>query len=256
LDNIYILFKVTLVTGLLLLIPGYFLFLALFPRSHHYDSIQKLGISGILGLSINLILGTIQTQIENGFGLNVYIHIGVLSLISYCCLVVYLLRKGSITLDATSFQQYLLAIRNLISKYWIPLMAFGLIMVVGTVVFLNLYPQPPQNSFTEFYALDSSKTIPFELDTNLPDNKISLIVGVVNQENTAVNYKIQAEQDGEVVSEPIRISLEFGDKWEDNITIDTAALHPDAGLLYIVLYKDDLSTPYRKLHLVLPQNRD
>jgi uncharacterized membrane protein len=255
-DNIYILFKVTLATGLLLLIPGYSFFLALFPRDNRYDTIQKLGISGILGLSVNLILGTIQTQIPNGVGLNLVIHLGVLAIISGVCIIVYLLRLRSISLDTEKIQQLLPKLRDLISTQWIPAIALAALFVIGTIIFLKLYPQPPENSFTEFYVLDSSKTIPFELDTNLPDNKISLIVGVVNQENRAVNYKIQAEQEGEVVSEPIRISLEYGDKWEDNITIDNAALHPDAGILYIVLYKDDLSTPYRKLHLVLPQNRD
>ncbi len=255
-ENLYILFKVTFVTGLLLLIPGYSLFLALFPRDSRYDSIQKLGLSGILGLSLNIIIGTIQTQIKNGFGLNVFIHIGILSIISFCCLAVYLRRKGSIPNNPTSFQQQLPVLRNLISKYWIPVVAFGFIFVVGTVLFLNLYPQPTKNSFTEFYVLDPAKTIPFNLESNPTDNKIHLVIGIVNDENREVNYKIQLEQAGEAISEPVRISLAHGAKWQDEIAVDPLALNPNVESLNIVLYVDDLTAPYRKLRIVLPQNQN
>jgi uncharacterized membrane protein len=249
-DNIFILLKVTLVTGLLVLIPGYLLFLALFPRDNRYDPIQILGISGILGLSTNLLLGTLQTQIPNGIGLNLPVHLGVLAIFCCGCGLVYFFRNRSLSLDKKKIQRIFPEFKELISPRLFPAVAIVSLFVIGTIVFVNLYPRSPENSYTEFYVLDGSNSIPFHPSPDAIDGEIRLRVGVVNRENEQVNYKVQFESQGERLSNPVQFSLQNGEEWEVNVSLSSSRLK-DISQLDILLYKENAALPYRRLRLDL-----
>lgn len=248
-ENIYILLQVALVTALLVLIPGYFLFLALFPRDSRYDPIQIIGISGILGLSINILFGTIQTQIPGGVGLKLSVHLPVLALFSCACGIVYLLRNRPISFDKQKIHIAFQGWMDYVSAHFIPALVIIGFFVIGTMAFVSLYPQLPENSFTEFYVLDASDTIPYQ---PLPgsDGELRLRIGVINRENEPVDYRIQLESHGKRLTDPVQLSLQHGEEWQVNLSLNSSRLK-GIPQLDILLYKSGAAEPYRRLRLDL-----
>jgi uncharacterized membrane protein len=251
-DNIFILFRVAFTTTALLLIPGYCVFLAFFPRDNRYDSIQRLGISAILGLTLNIIWGTLQIKL--GIGLTLFIHLVGLALLCSWGFLIYIYRsKAWRIFDGEIDKPYNVLREKLNNHSETPFVLFVYLtsFLAGTWIFINLPQKTSNNTYTEFFILDETNSIPFAVNTGSADNSISLTVGVINHENASTDYTIQIMQENTILSAPQYINLEPEEKWLGKIPFNLAGFEDSARSIQIYLYQSNSNKPYRQLNLVL-----
>ena len=123
--------------------------------------------------------------------------------------------------------------------------------VLGTVVALIFFiTAPPVNKFTEFYILgmqDKAMNYPERLKIG---EDTSLTLGIINQEQTEVSYRVEIRIDGILIEDIGPVTLEANEKREQKITFALDNLGDNQKVEFL-LYKQGQSDVYESLHLLV-----
>lgn len=137
------------------------------------------------------------------------------------------------------------------------------ILAVGSIAALvgagGFYLVPPRHGeeFTEFYLLGSDGKME-NYPTDLVVGETGVVtVGIRNHEYGTVDHEVRLTLDNEFLKAVQEdILLKHGENWEGRVTFQVKGAD-EGGRLEFLLYRDDETSPYRKLHLWLSvRNRE
>lgn len=242
-----------------LFLPGYALVAALFPGKDDISGTERFVYS--IGLSVALVPFIGYGLLYTTWGMNVGpLMVSISALILIMCAVAFIRRYRLPEGNAFSFSfssvyrspvNFLSGKRSRLESALRVFMLISVLISALTVAYVIVNPKPGVG-FTEFYILGPdgfSRGYPTSL--NISDSG-TVIVGVANHEERAVDYRLEVLLDGKPLPlqpEEESIRLENDERWERNVsfTPDTSG----TGMkLQFLLYKDaDFSEPYRELYL-------
>ncbi len=127
------------------------------------------------------------------------------------------------------------------------ILVFTIFLAAGMIYFVITTPKIGER-FTEFYILDPSgkaENYPTEMKYNSPS---TILVGVVNNEYTPLNYTVWVVLDKEVLIDTL-FSLAHNGTWENNVTFVPEKRGNDLKLEFWLFKEDNFTVPYRELHL-------
>ncbi|MFC1906248.1 DUF1616 domain-containing protein [Chloroflexota bacterium] len=136
--------------------------------------------------------------------------------------------------------------QGLVNKILSTILIVAVLTSMGALVYV--ISKPNIEEFTEFYILDlKGEAIHYPLELRISELG-RVIVGIVNREQTTVSYRVGIRI-GEVQNFKVdTITLEYGEKWEEIMNFRPATVG-DTQKVEFLLYKNDESEPYLKLHL-------
>lgn len=244
-----------IVLGLLfvLFFPGYTLMAALFPRKTNPDGMTRLALS--LGTSLTLVVLILLLLNFTPWGIRLYPMLISLLLFTAIMAGIAWFRRRRLHPEER-FAPALGINLSKLSRYWANqsqkdkilsgLLVVAVVGVIGTAGYVVARPMASEE-FTEFYILDldrKAENYPHEL---VQGKEGKVIVGIINQELEAMTYKVEIEIDREKVNEIGPVTLEQGERWEQQMAFIPTKVGPDQEVGFL-LYKNS-PEPYRELHL-------
>jgi uncharacterized membrane protein len=260
--NIYLL----IVSGILMLffLPGYVIANLIFPKEEIPSIIKYIlfiVISTVVLASVAILLTTLKIPLFNpDITIISPLFLGVLC-VSVCALIIGELRSSTRLISSPSIPasekkflslfQYLRNASHNFDKLSICLLAFIICLLIGGY-FISTSNQYATG--TEFYLLNSEgKIIDYPL-TLFENETPRVIVGIVNYEHTHMEYILIMVQDNTTLSSQ-NVSLNDNEKWLKSQSLPiVSGLNPEKQKIEFKLYKkDDITEPYRRLHLWITQ---
>lgn len=246
---------------MVLILPGYAMVAALFPGKDDISGAERLTYS--IGLSVALVPFIGYGLLSAPWGMNVGpLMISLSALILVMCAVAFIRRyrlpegmafSPSLSSVYRSPVSFLSGKHSRLESGLRIFLVFAVLISAVTVAYVIENPKP-KVGFTEFYLLGPDGTSRgYPTNLNIGDSG-SVIVGIVNQEERSVDYRLEILLDGrpiplQVADEDIHLGND--ERWEREISFTPDVSGNDMKLQFL-LYKDtDLSEPYRELHLWL-----
>ncbi len=234
------------------LLPGYALMAALFPRNDDVDAIERVALS--LGLSIAIVplIGLALNYSPWGVGIDPILVASALFIVSTAATALYRRRTlapgeaFAVSIDAPP-------------RWWSRahgmdrVAVCALLLVVGglgVAVFYAATTQSGSESFTEFYLLDldgRAANYPSQVRVGEP---AAVMLGMVSHEAQASVYRVEVRIDGAVVEVFDGVTLSKNEQWRSNVSLVASRAGEDQ-MVEFLLYKDGSTEPYRRLHLWL-----
>ena len=279
----YSVIRIILGLPFLLFFPGYVLVAALFVRREEMDGIERIALSAGMSVAVTALIG---------FGLN-YTSWGIRLLPVLYSVAAFIVIMSVVAMVRQTRQnppfhwitEYTLPNigweGNRFNKTLTIILVASILITAGVLIYTVAHPRVGER-FTEFYILGLSgkaSNYPTEFTMNgsransvrYGENQIVLSeygkvkLGIVNdeQQNTTYSLKIQIDgqpvkiyfSDGTYVEDVDSISLQKGDKWEEEIGF--APIHPGANQkVEFLLFKDGDSEVYQSLHLWINVTRE
>ncbi|WP_370575736.1 DUF1616 domain-containing protein [Methanomethylovorans sp.] len=251
---------------LVLFLPGYAMAAALFPGKYEISGTERVVFS--VGLSVALVPFIGYGLLYTAWGMNIgTLMISISILILMMCIVALFRRSRLPEEEAFSVSirsVYRLSLSSLPgnrSRMEVGLAALLLVSVLvsaATVGYVIINPKQGEG-FTEFYILGPDGMSAGYPTTLTADDSSSVIVGVMNQEKKAVDYRLEILLDGSPLplqTEEENIHLEDDERWERTVSFTPEISGSDMKLEFL-LYRDaDLSGPYRELYLWVDVQRN
>lgn len=241
--------RVILGLPFLLFFPGYMLVEALFIRKEGMDSIEQVALSFGLSLAVVALIGLGLNYTPWGIKLEPVLYsVSAFIILTSVVALVRQIKLRTITLT----QEFTLKLPgwegNQLNK---SLSVILVIAILGSLCVLGYVIAVPKasESFTEFYILGSegkAENYPEQLTLGETGR---VIVGIINHENTQLNYRIEVLIDNQESGEMGPISLIDGEKWESEMTF-TPRVPGDSQKVEFQLFKEDnMVTPANSLYL-------
>ena len=247
--------RVILSLPILLFLPGYALISAMFPKKDDLSIIERFSIG--FGLSVAIF-------VFSGFALSVtsykfrpYPLVLSLSVITMILvLVTFLLRwrvseDERFSFDYSTIQNYFKSLKmekkepTEIEKALTMVLIISIIISSGMLAIAKLTFE--EEKFSTLYILgEGGKADNYPLDLYLLEPE-SIMVGVENYEHSPVNYTLDVMLGGYLIDRE-KISLNHEEVWVQNFSFKPK--HVGRGMKFqFLLFKEDLSEPYRSVHL-------
>lgn len=235
----------------LLLIPGYALVAALFPRKNSIDAIERLALSTGMSIALAALTGLVLNYTPWG------IHLGpvLISLTSLTLLfcVAAVIRRARLPRDEMPGPQP--GQRTGVGRAgggnrFYPLVLLALVLIGFAAVVYAAVTLRAGEKFTEFYALGTEGTA-----ANYP-SKLQLgqtaevTLGVANHERQDASYRLEIRIGGEIVRTMDPINLADGEKWEGKVSFEPKSAGQEQRV-DLWLYKAQETKFYRELHFSL-----
>jgi len=236
----------------ILFFPGYTLMAALFPKKGHLDAFEHIALSFALSIAVVALIG---------LGLN-YTPWGIRPNPILICITLFILIASSIALyrrrrlpEEERFEPHLrIKFPNWGGQSKLDRALLGVLIIliiagIGATAYAVATTELEER-FTEFYVVGPGGMLedyPRELALG-EEGTITLVI--VNHEHQATDYSIEVNIDGEKVNQIGPVSLAHGEKWEEPVSFAPSKVGEDQKVEFL-LYKDDESQPYQKLHLWL-----
>lgn len=236
-----------------LFFPGYTLIVALFTRKTDLDYLTRLTLS--LGISLAIVVIILLILNFTPWGIRLYPILYSLLMFTGGMAGIAWFRRRRLHPE----EQHAPVIRFYLSKWsrdWASqsskdkilnsLLVLAVIGVIGTVGFVVARPTVSEK-FTEFYILGSmgkAENYPHVLTLG-EDGRV--IVGIVNQEQELMNYRLEITIDEVIVDKITDIRLDQGGKWEQQVTFSPTKVGADQKVEFL-LYKQNQES-YQNLHL-------
>jgi len=244
---------------LVLFLPGYALVAALFPGKEEISGAERIVFS--IGLSVALVPFIGYALLYTSWGMNTGPLMISISIIVLVLCAVAILRRSRLPEGMAfsvpfmsvyrPFTRSQLRMRSRVESMLTVLLFTSVLISAVTVAYVVTNPRQGE-VFTEFYLLG-----PDGMSGGYPTNisvgdSGKVIVGVVNQEKRAVDYRLAVLLDGEPLPlqpEEEHISLENSERWERAISFTPDVSGNDMKLQFLLYRDTDLSEPYRELYL-------
>lgn len=231
-----------------LLLPGYTLTAALFPRRASLSNVERVILSFGASLAIVPLIGLLLNYTPWGIGLeSVLISTG--SFVLLCAGLAYYRRSRlpaeerfviSIDVDPSRWRSLGWGDRLLY-------VVLVLSMVAATGAFIYALARPKAGEwFTEFYLLDDGGLAGEYPSVVTPGEPITLTVGIINHEHAAVRYRIERKI-GADTKQIAYLELEREETWEQAYTFNLT--EPGEHNVAFLLYRNSDVEPYRSLYL-------
>ncbi len=252
---------------MVLFLPGYALIAALFPEKDDLDGIERLALS--LGLSIAVVplIGLGLNYTPWGIRLvPILVSLSIFTLLM-CAIAVY--RRSKLPSDK-AFSVSLAEIYGSVkppasdqpgSKFDRILTIILVISVLVSLVALAYVVVSPKQGekFTEFYILGMDGKADNYTTQFIQGDSGQVIVGVVNHEYERVKYTMDIRLNNESLSIPSNVqsfSLEHNVTWERPVMFTPNSVGNNMKLEFLLYKNDNLTVPYRDLHLWVNVTRD
>ncbi len=248
--------RIPLGLAMVLIVPGYALIAALFPRRTDLDSIERIALS--FGLSIAVVpligLGLNYTP----WGIRLTPVVISLAIFTVSMSVAAHLRRLNLppeerfSLELGQSMEYfkseLLADeKSRLDKYLSIILIVTIIISILALVYVIITPKQGEK-FTEFYILGpGGKAYDYPTQV-LSGNKSTVIVGVVNHEYREVNYTLRlCLNNASILSKDI--ALAHNNTWEQPVSYALNESGDWQKLEFLLYRESNLTSPYRDLHL-------
>lgn len=245
--------RLVLGLGFVLLVPGYALQAALFPRRDDLDGTERLALS--FGLSIAVIPPIILLLDMLPWGIRLWpIVLSEMLFITFCSTVA-LHRRGQLPYsDRVSLELEIdlrgwWATQDQTQRLLLGTVGLALMgMAIATTAIV--WTPSPDERLTEFYILGSeglAETYPRQVVAGQP---LSVIMGIANHEGTAAEYQVEIRCGGDLIGQVGPIDLEAGESEERPLTFVPRQTGTNVKVEFL-LFRDSGLQPYRALHLWL-----
>jgi uncharacterized membrane protein len=243
----------------ILYLPGYCLIAALFPGESDIDFIERIALS--FGLSIAVVpligLGLNYTP----WGIRLVPVLISLSAFTLVMAAVAAWRRKDLEDNAFTvpFRQMYASLQEEVTagpqsrldRILSIVLVISILLSVVTLVYVVVTPKQGEK-FTEFYIL-GPQGMADNYNTNLAAGEsVDVIVGIVNHEYAPVNYSLELRLNNETMDIPDsyrHILLEHNATWEQPLSVTPELTGKDMKLQYLLYREDNMSGPYRDLHL-------
>ncbi len=244
---------IRIVLGLpfVLLLPGYVLVAALYPRKEDLDSIERAALSFGLSIAIVPLIGLALNYSPWGIRLNPILSFVSLFIVMGAGAAMYRRRalppEEAFAINVPLPKQSQVRLARVAPAVIVVLCLIGF----GAAVAFLATSRGSSESFTEFYVLGPDGRAEGYPRTLALGDSLTVILGVVNHEGDDANYEIEATVDGQVAGLIDSARLKDGERWERPVTL----LPNQAGnsqKAEFVLYKegmDGVDEVYRAVHL-------
>jgi uncharacterized membrane protein len=102
--------------------------------------------------------------------------------------------------------------------------------------------------FTEFYVLNAEGKAENYPSTVFLGQSVEVILGIINHEHEATDYRIEIVIDGESIGQVGPVNLDADETWEQAVTA-TPKRKGENQKLEFLLYKGDSTDVYESVHL-------
>lgn len=244
---------------LMLFLPGYVLISALFPGKDDLEGLERLTLSFGLSIVIVPFIGFALNYSPWGIRLAPIVVILSLYILLMCAITV--LRRQQLPAGkefSISFASFygdagheVVSGRSGLDRKLTIVLLISIIITMATLTYVLVTPREGEQ-FTEFYILGmngKASAYPTELRTGESGD---VIVGVMNHEGEAVNYTLELRLDNRSLplsSENRHIYLEDEGTWENGVSFTPQSEGENMKLQFLLYRNEDLSVPYRELHM-------
>ena len=241
-----------------LLVPGYTLQAALFPRADDLDGPERLALS--FGLSVVVVPPIALILDRLPWGIRLWPIVVSEALFIVACSAVALIRRRrlaeeerpALVIDIQPRAWW--AVQDRTSRVLYGILGLALLMAAVAATAIIVTPKPGER-LTEFYVLG-----PEGLAEGYPRNAVigealDVPVGIVNREGQAASYLVRIQLDGQAVGQTGPIDLANDEEWEASISFVPSAAGRDLKLEFF-LYRDGGEEPYRNLLLWLDEVKE
>ncbi|MDW7733669.1 MAG: DUF1616 domain-containing protein [Methanolobus sp.] len=244
---------------MLLFLPGYALTAALFPGMDDLDGIERIALSFGLSIVVVPLIGFLLNYTLWGIRLlPVLVSLTVFTL-AMVLIAIYRRRALGDTAFTVPFRGMYISFKNEMftgeearfdRMLSIVLVVIVLISVPTLVYAVTTFEQ--EEKFTEFYIL-GPEGMADNYSTQLESgDSVDVIVGIVNNEHSMVNYSLEVRLDNDSMDVPgsfQHISLEHNETWEHPLSLVPHDTGSDMKLQYLLYREDNMAEPYRDLRL-------
>jgi uncharacterized membrane protein len=248
--------RIILGAPFVLFFPGYTLVAALFPGMDDLEGIERVGLSLGLSIAVLPLMGLALNYTPFGITLLSTIVSATSFMLVTCAIAYY--RRGRLSPKERYVVRFELDVAGwrsggLLDRSLTVALAVSIVAALGTFLFVLAKPEVGER-FTEFYLLGLTGKAEWYPTLVLVDQRVSLIVGVINREHADVRYRIERDVNGRDAEQIAEIELAHDETWEEPYTF---ALHEpgEDQKVSFLLFKEGEKEPYRSLHLwidVLP----
>lgn len=233
----------------LLLLPGFILLAACFPRRDDVETLERLGLSIAISITVTAVAAVALNYSPWGIQTEtILVAIGCFSLV-FLLIAIYRGKSLPVT-------ERLLAIKRKEEKpaetKWtkVILVLLCICILVGFSFgsFLGSTPEFMEEAFTQFYILGKDGTSDRYPGAVVAGEPIAIRIGLANHEQIKVEYRIERIS-MEGTEQILNRSLEYEEVWEMD---DVFRLQSTGNQkVYYQLYKGNETTPYRTLFLFI-----
>lgn len=249
-------FRTVLGLPFVLFFPGYTLISALFPSKGRLDGIERLALGFGLSLAIVPLLGLILNFSPWGITLMPILFSTLGFILVMTAIAVY--RRQELVPEER-FEINLAVLASRISPGWTQqgrldrmltvILIIAIAGTIGTVVYAVGTPRASEK-FTEFYILGpegKAENYPREVILGMTAD---VIVGIINHEGETTAYRVRVYIDGQEIEQLGPVALKPEEKWEQPVSFNATRIGVNQKVEF-QLYRDELTEPYRSLHLWL-----
>ena len=243
---------------LLLFLPGYVLISAMFPRRNEISGIERFVLS--VGMSIAI-------TVFDGFAISVtplrlrpYSIVISLSMITLFLTLITLIirvltpREERYGVTIPMILAFFAPLRERVEMSDIEKAL--LIALIGSIIIASsmfayakvIYEMYGKERFTAFYILGKegkAENYPKSIHLLEP---APIIVGVENYEHAPTEYMLRIVL-GKYILYEQKIALDHNDKWKKTVYVVPKHVGRNMKLMFLLFKGDDLSSPYRRVHL-------
>jgi uncharacterized membrane protein len=240
---------------MLLLIPGYVLIMALYPKKDELETIERIALSFGLSMVTAVIFGLIMSYPSGIIKLNSI----MITLCLYTIILVFIAayKQGKLPEEerfSVRFNKIFQLIdtefnanRSLKDRFSIGIRIFSIVLAISLVYFVITVPKIGEK-FTEFYILGSegkADNYSTDLKYNSPSH---VLIGVANHEYIPVNYTVQVVLENNILTDTW-FSLNHNETWEQNVTYIPEKIGKNVKLEFWLFKEDNFTAPYRELNM-------
>ncbi len=251
---------------MVLFIPGYALISALFPKKNDLDAIERIALSFGLSIAVTPLMGLILNYTP--WGIRLVPVFGSVYFFTVAMTLIAIYRRNSLGDNAfkVNFRQIYESLKDEVkteqnSKVDRALTLILIFMILASVLTLAYVVVTPKQGerFTEFYILGPEGMADNYSTQLVSGESVDVIVGIVNHEYEVVNYSLRVRLDNGSLDIPdgtFQISLDHNETWEQPVSYVPELTGDEMKLQYLLYRNDNLSEPYRDLHLWINVTED
>jgi uncharacterized membrane protein len=252
---------------LILFLPGYALIALLFPAKNGLEGIERAALSVGTSVAIVPLIGLLLNY--TSFGIREMPLLVSLSVFTILACVVAYVRRRQLPEDKTfevSFKDFTRSLlvevlrkpESSMEKNLRVFLAISVLALIGSVGYVTIVPHG-QGPFTEFYILGPDGKADNYTTEYVRGESGTVIVGIANHENRAVNYTMDVRLENKSLALPEKlrhIQLDDNTTLEEPLEITPSFEGKNMELQFLLFNDTEKEVPYNELHLWINVNKE